>query len=72
MAAYSGLALMLAVVGIYALMAFLVALRTHEFGVRVAMGATPKVSCGSEWARPFDSRRSASSSASGCRCSSAG
>jgi ABC-type antimicrobial peptide transport system permease subunit len=42
MAGYSGLALMLAVVGIYALMAFLVTQRTHEFGVRVAMGATPK------------------------------
>jgi ABC-type antimicrobial peptide transport system permease subunit len=42
MAAYSGLALVLAVVGIYALMAFLVTQRTHEFGVRVAMGATPR------------------------------
>ena len=55
MGAFAGTALLLACLGVYALLAYATRLRTREIGVRLSLGARPRDVAGSSSARPCKS-----------------
>ena len=71
--AMGGMALMLSIVGIYALLSFMVTRRTREIGIRVALGATELAGLAIDYRRgdglPVDRRRDRHASWASCSCS---
>ncbi|HXD47376.1 MAG TPA: FtsX-like permease family protein, partial [Gemmatimonadaceae bacterium] len=67
--AFAGIALLLAATGLYGLISFLVARRTRELGLRVALGAEPSRVARMVIVQACTLAAAGSSSASAARCS---